>query len=342
MMAEVTVTLLYVDNNRERTLKAVICPVYGPPEVLKLSEVEPPVPTTNEILVKVRATSVTVADVRVRGFNIPASYRLPARFMLGFRRPKKPVLGAELAGEVVGTGTSVTRFKTGDLIFAATPLANFGAYAEYICLPENGPVALKPSNISFEEAAVVPIGGVTALHYLRKAKLRPGQKMLIYGASGSVGTYAVQLAKVFGAHVTAVCSGANGALVRSLGADIVLDYTEENFTSKLEKYDVILIAVDKLPFSVCNNALKENGVYLNVTAPVPSFAMIRTKMTSKKTIVVGENAPETPELIEELRGYLASGKLKPVIDRTYPLEQIVDAHRYVDTGRKRGNVVITL
>jgi NADPH:quinone reductase-like Zn-dependent oxidoreductase len=328
--------------NRERTLKAVVCPVYGPPEVLKITEIEKPVPKANEILVKVHATSVTIADVRVRGFNIPASYRIPARFILGFRRPKKPVLGAELAGEVVGIGASVTRYKTGDQIFAATPLANFGAYAEFICLPENGPVALKPSNITFEEAAVVPVGGVTALHYLQKAKIRPGQKILIYGASGSVGTYAVQLAKVFGAEVTAVCSGANSALVRSLGADKVLDYTEDDFAAKLERYDAILIAVDKLPFSICNNALQEKGIYLNVTAPVPSFAMIRTKMTSKKMIVVGEGAPETPELIEELRGYLASGKLKPVIDRTYPIEQIVDAHRYVDTGRKKGNVVITL
>ena len=323
-------------------MKAVVCPVYGPPEVLKITEIERPVPKANEILVKVHATSVTVADVRVRGFNIPASYRIPARFVLGFRRPKKPVLGAELAGEVVETGASVDRFKAGDHIFAATPLANFGAYAEYICLPENGSVALKPSNITFEEAAVVPIGGVTALHYLRKAKICPGQKILIYGASGSVGTYAIQIAKTFGAHVTAVCSGANGEIVRSLGADIVLDYTKKEYAAELGMYDVILIAVDKIPFELCNRALKDHGIYLNVTAPMMSLAMIRTKMTTKKTIVVGEGAPETPEPIGELRKMLEAGTLTPVIDRTYPLEQIVEAHRYVDTGRKRGNVVITL
>jgi NADPH:quinone reductase-like Zn-dependent oxidoreductase len=323
-------------------MKAVICPVYGPPEVLQRAEIEPPVPKPNEILVKVHATSVTVADVRVRGFNIPASYRIPARFVLGFRRPKNAVLGAELSGMVVGTGASVTKYKAGDAVFAATPLANFGAYAEYICLPENGPVALKPSNISFEAAAVVPIGGVTALYYLRKANIRNGQNVLIYGASGSVGTYAVQIAKAFGAHVTAVCSGANSEMVRSLGADIVLDYTAKDYTTQLGQYDVILVAVDKIPFELCNRALKEQGIYMNVTAPMMSLAMLRTKMTTKKTIVVGENPPETPELIGALKKMLEAGTITPVIDRTYPLEQIVEAHRYVDTGRKKGNVVITI
>ncbi len=323
-------------------MKAVVCPVYGPPEVLRLSEIDVPQPKPNELLIRVRATSVTVADVRIRGFNIPASYRLPARFMLGFRRPRNPVLGVEFSGEVAAVGSNVTKFKTGDRIFGATPLTQFGSYAEFITVPEHVQLALQPSNLSFEEAAVVPVGAVTALHYLRKADLRPGKKILIYGASGSVGTYAVQLAAVFGADVTAVCSSTNIELVRSLGARTVLDYAAKDFPERLESYDAVLVAVDKIPFDLCSRVLKENGIYLNITAPVPSLAMVRTKLTSKKMIVVGENAPETSALITELKAFIESGKLRPVIDRTYTLEQIVEAHRYVDTGRKKGNVSVTV
>lgn len=323
-------------------MKAVVCPVYGPPEVLRIAEVVKPEPKEDEILVRVRATSVTVADVRVRGFNIPASFRIPARFILGFRRPKRPVLGVELAGEVAAVGSNVTRFKQGDHIFAAAPMTAFGAYAEFVCIPENGQSALKPERLSFAESAVIPIGAVTALYYLRKADLRPGKSILIYGASGSVGTYAVQLAKNFGAQITAVCSGANSEMVRSLGADRVLDYTANDFADRLERYDAVLVAIDKIPFSLCNRVLKNDGIYMNVTAPVPSLEMIRTKLTTGKRVVVGENVPETPALLEELRTLIDTGVVVPVIDRTYPLEQIVEAHRYVDTGRKKGNVSVIL
>jgi NADPH:quinone reductase-like Zn-dependent oxidoreductase len=323
-------------------MKAVVCTVYGPPEVLRIAEVVKPEPKEDEILVQVRATSVTVADVRVRGFNIPASFRIPARFILGFRRPKRPVLGVELAGEVAAVGSNVTRFKQGDHIFAAAPMTAFGAYAEFICIPENGQSALKPERLSFAESAVIPIGAVTALYYLRKADLRPGKNILIYGASGSVGTYAVQLAKNFGVQITAVCSGANSEMVRSLGADRVLDYTANDFADRLERYDAVLVAIDKIPFSLCNRVLKNDGIYMNVTAPVPSLEMIRTKLTTGKRVVVGENVPETPALLEELRTLIDTGVVVPVIDRTYPLEQIVEAHRYVDTGRKKGNVSVIL
>ena len=326
----------------KQTMKAVICPVYGPPEVLRIAEVEKPEPKEDEILVRVHASSVTVADVRVRGFNIPVSFRIPARFILGFRRPKRPVLGVELSGEVAAVGSNVKRFKTGNHIFAATPMTNFGAYAEYICIPENCQVAMKPERLSFAEAAVIPIGAVTALYYLRKADLRPGKSILIYGASGSVGTYAVQLAKHFGAHVTAVCSGTNAELVKSLGADRVIDYTVKDFAEQLDKYDAVLVAIDKISFSLCSRVMNDDGIYLNVTAPVPSLEMIRTKLTTGKRIVVGENVPETPALITELKALFDSETIRPVIDLTFPLEQIVEAHRYVDTGRKKGNVSIII
>lgn len=226
-------------------MKAIVCTKYGSPEVLQLREVEKPVPKEDEVLVKVKATTVTVADFRVRSFTIPLSFWLPARFILGLRRPKKPVLGVELSGEIESVGKEVKLFRKGDQVFAAT-LTNFGAYAEYKCLSEVGPIALKPANITYAEAAAIPIGARTALHYLRKANIKSGQKVLIYGASGSVGTYAVQLAKYFGADVTGVCSGYNLALIKSLGANKVIDYTAGDFTRKLEMYDVIFLAVKQV------------------------------------------------------------------------------------------------
>jgi NADPH:quinone reductase-like Zn-dependent oxidoreductase len=322
-------------------MKAVVYTKYGPPEVLQLKEVEKPVLKDNELLVKVHATTVTVGDCRARSFTVPRSFWLPARISLGLRKPRKAILGLELAGEIESVGKDVKLFKKGDQVFAAT-LISFGAYAEYKCLPEDAAVSIKPSNITYEEAAALPIGARTALHYLRKANIQRGQKVLVYGASGSVGTYAVQLAKYFGAEVTGVCSTPNLELAKSLGADKVIDYTVEDFAAKDETYDVIFEAVDKSSFSACMRSLKKDGIYLNVTAPLPSIQMLWTKMTSSKKLMLGENPPEKAEDLTFLKELVEAGKIKPVIDRSYPLDQIVEAHRYVDKGHKKGNVVITV
>jgi NADPH:quinone reductase-like Zn-dependent oxidoreductase len=322
-------------------MKASVYHEYGLPDVLKLEELEKPIPKDNEILVKVYATTVTVADIRSRSFTVPVSVWLPARIALGFKKPKKAILGVELAGEIESVGKDVKRFKKGDQVFAAT-LISFGAYAEYKCLPEDAAISIKPSNITYEEAAALPIGARTALHYLRKANIQRGQKILVYGASGSVGTYAVQLAKYFGVEVTGVCSTTNLELVKSLGADKVIDYTVEDFSTKDETYDVIFEAVDKSSFSACMRSLKKEGIYLNVTVPLPGIRMLWTKVTSRKKLMLGENPPEKAEDLIFLKELVEAGKIKPVIDRCYPLEQIVEAHRYVDKGHKKGNVVITV
>jgi NADPH:quinone reductase-like Zn-dependent oxidoreductase len=322
-------------------MNAVVCTKYGPPEVLQFTQVEKPVPGNNEVLIKIHATTVTVADHRIRSFTIPPSFWIPARVILGITKPKKSILGVELAGEIESVGKDVNLFKKGDHVFAAT-FPDFGAYAEYICLPESGTIATKPTNITFEEAAAIPVGARTALHYLKKGNIEVGQKVLVYGASGSVGTYAVQLAKYFGAIVSGVCSRSNIDLVKSLGAAKVIDYTDGDYTKKLEMYDVIFIAVDKCPFSVCTKFMNDEGVYLNVTAPVKSLQMLWTSMTSKKKIFVGENPRETADDLIFLKDLVEAGVLKPVIDRSYPLDEIVEAHRYVDKGHKKGNVVITV
>lgn len=323
-------------------MKAVVCTQYGPPEVLQVKDVEKPVPKANEVRVKVYATTISAADYKVRSFNIPASFWIPARLMLGLRKPRKSILGMELSGEIEAIGKEVTRFKHGDQIFAAS-LQTFGAYAEYICLPEDGPIALKPRNTSFEEAAAIPIGARTAFHYLNTiADVSPGQKVLIYGASGSVGTYAVQLAKYFGAEVTGVCSNSNVELVKSLGADRVIDYEKAGFTEMFETYDTIFITVDKCPFNACIKALSKNGTYLNVGRPMKSLPMIWTSLSSKIKVVVGKNSPETAEVLNVLRRITEEGQLKAVVDRRYSIDQIVAGHRYADKGHKKGNVVITV
>jgi NADPH:quinone reductase-like Zn-dependent oxidoreductase len=319
-------------------MRAVVYEKYGSPDVLELQEVAKPTPKDNEILIKIYATTVTAADFRARSFTVPLAFWLPARIALGFR---KPILGVELAGEIESVGKDVKRFKKGDQVFAAT-LIGAGAYAQYRCLPEDAAIAIKPSNLTFEKAAALPIGARTALHYLRKANPQKGQKVLVYGASGSVGTYVVQLAKVFGAEVTGVCSTSNVELVKSLGADRVIDYTAEDFSNRREMYDVIFEAVDKSSFSACMRALKKNGIYLNIVTPFPSLRMLWTKMTTNKKLMLGENVPEKAEYLTFLKELVEAGKLKPVIDRAYPLEQIVEAHRYVDKGHKKGNVVITI
>lgn len=323
-------------------MKAVFCTRYGGPEVLQIQGAHKPFPKDNEVGVKIHATSVTAADVRVRSFNVPTSFWLPARLMLGLKRPRKPILGMELSGKIESVGKNVKSFKIGDAVFAAT-LQTFGAYAEYICLPADGPIALKPANITHEEAAAVPIGARTAFHYLKHiGDVRQGHKVLIYGASGSVGGYAVQLAKYFGAEVTGVCSTGNLSLVRALGADKVIDYTEGNFTDSFEAYDTVFITVDKCPFKACKKALNQKGVYLNVGRPIPSLQMIWMSLTTGNKVVVGKNSPETAEALWTLKSMIENGQLKPVIDRSYAIDQIVDAHRYVDKGHKKGNVVITV
>ncbi|MGM0876637.1 MAG: NAD(P)-dependent alcohol dehydrogenase [Bacillota bacterium] len=322
-------------------MKAIVYTNYGPPDVLQLKEVEKPTPNENEILVKVKATTVTAGDIRSRSFTVPLSVWLPARITLGFRQPKKTILGLEVAGEIESVGKNVKLFKEGDQVFAASQ-AGFGAYAEYKCLPEDGPVSIKPNNITFEEAAAIPIGARTALFYLRKANIQSGQKVLVYGASGSVGTYAVQIAKYFGAKVTGVCSTTNLELVKSLGADKVIDYTAEDFSSTGETYDVIFEAVNKSSFSACMKSLKKNGTYINVTEPLPGVRMLWTKLTNSKKLILGQNSPETSEALNFLRELVEAGKLKVVIDRYYAFEEIVEAHKYVEKGHKKGNVVITM
>ncbi len=323
-------------------MKAAICTKYGSPDVLQIQRIPKPSPRSNEVLIKVYSTTVSAADYRVRSFDVPASFWLPARLMLGLRKPRKPVLGMELSGEIEAVGIAVKHFKEGDQVFAAC-LQSFGAYAEYICLPENGPIAIKPANSTYEEAAAIPIGARTALHYLHRiANIKAGQKVLIYGASGSVGTYAVQLAKYFGAEVTGVCSTANLKLVKSLGADKVLDYTKTGFTEQFEVYDIIFIMIDKCPFSACERALNKEGTYLNIGRPIPSHEMIWTYLTTSKKVVVGKNAPETAEALLFLKDLFEKGKLRAVIDRSFSLDQIVEAHRYVDRGHKKGNVVINV
>ncbi len=322
-------------------MKAIVYKKYGPPEVLQLKEIEKPVPKEHEILIRIMATTVTAADIRARSFTVPRSVVLPARLALGLRQPKKAILGAELAGEVEAVGRNVKKFKAGDSVFAAS-LENFGAYAEYICLREDGPVSIKPANLTFEEAAAIPIGARTALYFLQRANVRKGQKVLVYGASGSVGNYAVQISRHLGAEVDGVCSGHNLEWVKSLGAGRVLDYRSGNLQVEDGAYDLIFEAVNKSSFKDCMKWLKKGGTYINVTEPFPSAQMLWAKWTDGKKILLSRNAPETPEALDYLREMAEAGKLKVKIDRSYRLDEIVDAHRYVDGGHKKGNVAVAV
>lgn len=321
-------------------MKAIIATQYGSPEVLQLQEVEKPIPKDNELLIKVHATTVNAGDDRMRSFNVPPLFWLPARLTLGFTKPKQPIFGMELAGEVEAVGKDVTRFKVGDQVFASTFAANFGAHAEYKCLPEDGAVVIKPQNMAYEEATTLPISANTALFFLKAGNIQPGQKVLIYGAAGSVGTFAVQLAKHFGADVTGVCSTGNVALVKSLGADQVIDYTQEDFTQNGETYDIIFDAVGKTTFSQCQSALKKKGYYLHTVMVLPEIRGLWSALTTGKKVIGGTAIPSEETLVF-LKELVEAGRLKAVIDRCYPLEQMIEAHRYVETGHKKGNVVIT-
>jgi NADPH:quinone reductase-like Zn-dependent oxidoreductase len=320
-------------------MKAMVATKYGPPEVLELEEVEKPAPKDNEVLVKVYATTVTAGDTRVRSFTVPRSFWLPARITLGLRKPKKAILGMVVAGEVEDVGKEVKRFKNGDQVYAYD-ITRLSTYAEYACLPVNSAISLKPSSITYEQAAAIPFGGITALHFLKKGKIQSGQKVLIYGASGSVGTFAVQLAKYFGAEVTGVCSTTNVALVKSLGADQVIDYTKEDFSRSGETYDIIFDTVGKSSLSSCLRSLKKEGSYLQAVAGPALLVQMRwAALISGKTLIGGTAVPKTEDLIY-LNELVKAGKIKPVIDRCYHLEQMVEAHSYVDQGHKKGNVVI--
>jgi len=319
-------------------MKAIVYERYGPPDVLELREIAKPVPKDDEILIKVHAATAAAGDWRIRKAD-----PFLARLFNGLWRPKRiRILGLELAGVVESTGKRVTRFKQGDAIYAACGFS-FGAYAEYKCLHENGCVTLKPTNMTFGEAAAVPVGAYTALQFLRKGNIQRSSHVLVYGASGSVGTYAVQLAKHFGAEVTGVCSTSNVELVRSLGADRVIDYTKEKFEDNGAAYDIIFDTVGKSPFRACVKCLTPYGSYLRAVhmSPLSIVYGLWINSTSGKKVIGGTTKENVEDLVF-LKEIIEAGKLRSVIDRRYPLEQVAEAHRYVEQGHKKGNVVLTV
>ena len=322
-------------------MKAIVFTKYGSPDVLQLKEVEKPTPKDNEVLIRIYATTVTAGDCEIRRFEMPILFWLPIRLYMGIIKPRIKILGQELAGEIESVGKAVTLFKKGDQVFAATD-ARFGAYAEYKCLPGAHVMTTKPTNMTYDEAAGVPVGGLNALHFLRKGNVQSGRKVLIYGATGSIGTFAVQLAKHFGAEVIGVCSTPNLELVKSLGADKVIDYTKEDFSQKGETYDVIFDTVGKSSFSRSKRSLKKKGFYLLANPGLSQTVRgLWTSITSDKKVIIALARYRTGDLVF-LKELIEAGKVKSVIDRRYPMEQISEAHRYVEKGQKTGNVVITL
>jgi NADPH:quinone reductase-like Zn-dependent oxidoreductase len=330
-------------------MKTIIFTKYGAPEVLYLKEMEKPAPKNDEIQVRVRATSITIGDLWARNFkaisprefSMPFPLWIPSRMFFGITKPRINILGSEFAGQVESVGRDVKRFKAGDAVFGYRG-QNMGANAEFLCMPADGMVTHKPANMTYEEAATVPYGGLTALSLLRKVNLQAGQKVLIIGASGKIGSAFVQLAKHFGAEVTGVCGTPRIEFVKALGADTVIDYTQEDFTKNGESYDVILDILRKSSFAACKNSLTPDGVYLLASFKTKHLLqMLWTSMFSRKKVICALAAEDRTDL-EFARDLIEAGKLKTVIDRCYPLEQTAEAHRYIEAGDKRGNVVITI
>jgi NADPH:quinone reductase-like Zn-dependent oxidoreductase len=322
-------------------MKAIVHTKYGPPDELQLKEVEKPVPRDNEVLIKIHATTVTTTDCNARNFTfVPKSFMFFARIMFGFKKPKINILGIDLAGEIEAVGKNVRLFKVGDQVFGS-PGTKFGGHAEYCCVPEDGALAIKPADMPWEEAAAISLAGNTALFFIRDlAKIQTGQKILIHGASGAIGTYAVQLARFYGAGVTGVCSATNEEMVRSLGADRVIDYNKEDFSKGDERYDFVFNVVGKTTFSQCKGILKPKGIYLeNMLELKDILKMIWTSIIGGKKIKGGMST-ERAENLNFFKELIESGKLKPVIDRIYPLEKTSEAFQYVEQGHKKGNVVI--
>jgi NADPH:quinone reductase-like Zn-dependent oxidoreductase len=308
------------NSNQDNLMKAVIFTKSGPPDVLEIKKIEKPIPKDDEILVKVHATAVNSGDINLRSFKSQFLFWLLMRILYGLKKPKRLILGSALSGEIESVGKDVTRFKKGDQVFASTGM-NFGANAEYVVIPERGVIALKPTNLSYEEAAAVPFGALTALYYLRQGNIQEGQKILINGASGSVGTFAIQLAKYFGAEVVGVCSTKNLELVKSLGIDKVIDYKKEDFTESKEHYDLIFDVAGKSSQSDCQKVLASDGIFVS----------------TKKGL-----AKENAEDLKFLKDLIEAGNIRSIIDRTFPLDEIVEAHNYAETGKKAGNVIITI
>jgi len=330
-------------------MKAIVYEKFGPPDVLQFQEVEKPAPKDNEVLIRVRATSVNFGDTMARNFkaitprefNMPFLFWLLAKISFGLREPKITILGSEFAGEIEAVGKDVKRFKKGDQVFGY-PGQSFGAYAEYFCMPEDGVLAIKPANMTYEEAAVVPYGAIMALNLLRKMNIQPGQKVLVNGASGGIGSAAVQIAKHFGAEVTGVCGTPRLEFVKSLGADKVIDYTKDDFTKNGETYDLIFDILGKSSFSQCQSSLKPNGTLLFASFKMKQlFQMLLTSKTGGKKVICAI-APGSVEDLISVKELVEMEKIKSIIDRRYPLEQAAEAHRYVEAGHKQGNVVITI
>lgn len=330
-------------------MKSVIYTEYGSPDVLRLANVEKPTPKDNEVLVKVRAVSVNYGDLIARKFskvtsgefNMPGFLLLPARMEFGFRKPKKNILGSEFAGEVEAVGKDVTRFKPGDAVFGYRG-SNMGANAEYLCVAENSTLAIKPDNVTYEEAATIPYGAISALNLLRKARIQPGQKVLVNGASGAIGSHAVQLAKHYGAEVTGVCGTPRLAFVKALGADRVIDYTREDFTQNGETYDLIFDVLGRCSFARCKESLKPNGRILYASFKTKQLLqMLWTSRVGSKKVICALSMDKPGDLVT-IKELIEAGKIKSIVDRCYPLEQTADAHRYVEAGHKQGNVVITV